>query len=55
MMRVGVIHGGMQHGLDDKNVPPGQRLRIAKYNEVGGYSSTAVSDNGMSDNEGILG
>lgn len=55
MYRVGVLHGGMQHGLDDKTIPPGQRLRIARYNEMGGYSSTAVSDAGLSDNEGILG
>ena len=55
MYRVGVLHGGVQHGLDDKTIPPGQRLRIARYNEMGGYSSTAVSDAGGSDNEGILG
>ena len=55
MYRVGILHGGMQHGLEDKAVPPGQRLRIARYNEMGGYSSTAVSDTGLSDNEGLLG
>lgn len=53
MKRVGILHGGMQHGLQDKSIPPAQRLRIAKYNELGGSpynSSTAVSDG-----EGMLG
>ena len=53
MKRVGVLHGGIQHGLQDKAIPPGQRLRVARYNELGGSpynSSTAVSDN-----EGLLG
>ncbi|KAI0089479.1 delta 9-fatty acid desaturase [Irpex rosettiformis] len=53
MKRVGVLHGGVQHGLQDKAVPPAQRLRVARYNELGGSpynSSTAVSDN-----EGLLG
>ncbi|EPS98351.1 hypothetical protein FOMPIDRAFT_1061396 [Fomitopsis schrenkii] len=47
MMRVGVLHGGMQHGLDDKNIPPAQRLRVARYTELsssGSASSTACSD-----------
>ncbi|KAI0342323.1 delta9-fatty acid desaturase [Trametopsis cervina] len=53
MKRVGILHGGMQHGLDDKLIPPAQRLRIAKYNELAGSpynSSTAVSGD-----EGLLG
>ncbi|KZT10376.1 delta 9-fatty acid desaturase protein [Laetiporus sulphureus 93-53] len=52
MMRVGVLIGGTQHGLDDKNIPPSQRLRIARYNELGSgnASSTAVEDS-----EGLLG
>ena len=53
MKRVGILHGGIQHGLQDKSIPPAQRLRIAKYNELGGSpynSSTAVSDG-----EGMLG
>ena len=30
MMRVGVLHGGHQHGLQDKAIPPSQRLRVAR-------------------------
>ena len=51
MKRVGVLHGGMRQGLDDKIIPPSQRLKIARYNEMSPYgSSTAYSDG-----EGILG
>lgn len=52
MKRVGVLHGGAPHGLEDKVIPPSQRLRIARYNEIGGsgYSSAALSDG-----EGLLG
>lgn len=52
MMRVGILDGGHPHGLDDKSIPPGQRLRIAQYNEIGsGYGSSAMSDGG----EGLMG
>ncbi|KZT11179.1 delta9-fatty acid desaturase [Laetiporus sulphureus 93-53] len=51
MMRVGVLSGGMQHGLDDKSVPPSQRLRIARYSELC-LNSASTS---WSEDEGILG
>jgi len=52
MMRVGILDGGHPHGLDDKAIPPAQRLRIAQYNEIGsGYGSSAMSDGG----EGLMG
>ncbi|KAF5367474.1 hypothetical protein D9758_003688 [Tetrapyrgos nigripes] len=46
MKRVGVLHGGHPHGLDDNAIPPSQRLKIARYNELGsGFgSSTAYSE-----------
>lgn len=52
MKRVGVLHGGAPHGTEDKLVPPSQRLKIARYNELGSAygSSTAYSDG-----EGMLG
>ena len=51
MMRVGILDGGHPHGLNDKSIPPAQRLRVAQYNEIGsGYASSA-----MSDGEGLMG
>lgn len=45
MKRVGALRGGQPHALEDKSVPPSQRLRIARYNELQSpYSSTAASD-----------
>jgi len=46
MKRVGVLHGGHPHGLEDKSIPPSQRLKIARYNELSSPygSSTAYSD-----------
>lgn len=46
MMRVGILQGGHQHGLQDRAVPPAQRLRIAKFSELSdsGYVSSALSD-----------
>ncbi|RDB25019.1 Acyl-CoA desaturase [Hypsizygus marmoreus] len=34
MKRVGVLHGGHPHALDDKSIPPSQKLRIAEYSEL---------------------
>lgn len=53
MMRVGVLQGGTQHGLQDKAIPPSQRLRVARYNEAGG--SPYASSTAWSDGEGLLG
>ncbi len=52
MKRVGVLHGGMRQGIDDKIVPPSQRLKIARYNEL---SSPYGSSTAYSDGEGMLG
>lgn len=52
MKRVGVLHGGMRQGIDDKVVPPSQRLKIARYNEL---SSQYGSSTAYSDGEGMLG
>lgn len=49
MKRVGVLHGGAPLGVDDKQIPPSQRLRIARYSELGTASSA------WSDGEGMLG
>jgi len=52
MKRVGVLHGGVPHGLDEKRaIPPSQRLRIARYTELlSPGSSSAYSDG----EEGLL-
>ncbi|KAJ7199632.1 hypothetical protein GGX14DRAFT_699786 [Mycena pura] len=34
MKRVGVLHGGIQLAVDDKAVPPSQRLTVARYAEL---------------------
>lgn len=46
MKRVGVLHGGSPHGTDEKAIPPSQRLKIARYNELASpyASSTAYED-----------
>ena len=51
MKRVGVLAGGMPHGLDDKAIPPSQRLKIARYNEL---SSPYNSSTGQSDGESMF-
>jgi len=33
MMRVGILLGGAPHGLDEKVVPPGQHLRVSRYDD----------------------
>ena len=55
MKRVGVLHGGMAHGSEDKAIPPSQRLRIARYNEMTGspYASSALSQ--TEDEGGLMG
>ncbi|KAF7326369.1 Acyl-CoA desaturase [Mycena venus] len=55
MKRVGVLHGGIPQGVDEKVIPPSQRLKIARYAELSSpnASSTAYSD--LDDKEGILG
>lgn len=49
MKRVGVLHGGHPHALDDKSIPPGSRLKIARYNEL---SSSYNSSTAWSSDEG---
>ncbi|KAF7354276.1 Acyl-CoA desaturase [Mycena venus] len=55
MKRVGVLHGGIRLAVDDKAVPPAQRLKIARYAELSSSnaSSTAYSDH--DEGEGLLG
>ncbi|KAJ3555419.1 hypothetical protein NP233_g12212 [Leucocoprinus birnbaumii] len=53
MKRVGVLHGGFQPGIDDKAIPPSQRLKIARYSELSG--SPYNSGTAYSDSEGLLG
>ena len=55
MKRVGILHGGIQHGLQDKTIPPAQRLRIARYNELRGSGYHSSGTSAVSDNEGMLG
>ncbi|KAH9928575.1 delta9-fatty acid desaturase [Amylocystis lapponica] len=52
MMRVGVLHGGMEQVQEDKLVPPGQRLRIARVSEL---CSPYASSTAWSEEEGIMG
>ncbi|KAF7323842.1 Acyl-CoA desaturase [Mycena kentingensis (nom. inval.)] len=55
MKRVGVLHGGLPQGIEEKVIPPSQRLRVARYAELSSpyNSSTAYSDNDEKD--GLLG
>ncbi|KAJ4482309.1 delta 9-fatty acid desaturase [Lentinula aciculospora] len=47
MKRVGVLHGGSPHGLDDKRaIPPSQRLRIARYTELLAPGSSSTYSDG---------
>ncbi|KAF5348337.1 hypothetical protein D9756_010499 [Leucocoprinus leucothites] len=34
MKRVGILHGGVQPGLQEESTPPSQRLRITRYDEI---------------------
>ena len=44
MMRVGILHGGLE--LEgERAIPPSQKLRILRSNEMGSpYASSAVSE-----------
>lgn len=54
MKRVGVLHGGMPHGSEEKAIPPSQRLRITRYSETGSpYASSALSQ--TEDEGGLMG
>lgn len=47
MLRVGALHGGHPHALDDKTVPPAQRLRVATRWELNNPYSSTDSDEGL--------
>ncbi|KAI0058133.1 delta9-fatty acid desaturase [Artomyces pyxidatus] len=47
MKRVGILKGGHPHGLEDRSVPPSQRLRVARFDELSSPSSST-------EGEGIL-
>lgn len=52
MKRVGILHGGHPHILDvAKRVPPSQRLKIARYQELASsnYESTTAWSEGEDD------
>ena len=34
MMRVGVLHGGVPHALEERSIPPSQHLRVTRYDEM---------------------
>lgn len=38
MKRVGILHGGTPHVLDERRVPPSERLQVARFSEVFGYT-----------------
>ena len=52
MKRVGILRGGQPHGTEELAIPPSQKLRVARYNEM---SSPYGSSTAMSDGEGLLG
>ncbi|KAJ7637044.1 delta 9-fatty acid desaturase protein [Roridomyces roridus] len=55
MKRVGVLHNGIPLAVDDKAIPPSQRLKIARYAELSsttGASSATYSD--VDEKEGLL-
>ncbi|KZP14945.1 hypothetical protein FIBSPDRAFT_751122 [Athelia psychrophila] len=54
MKRVGVLHGGMPHGSEEKAIPPSQRLRIMRYNETGSPYTSSGSGLEQTDDEGGL-
>ena len=44
MMRVGILHGGLELE-SERSIPPSQKLRILRANEMGSpYASSAFSE-----------
>ncbi|KAI0034196.1 delta 9-fatty acid desaturase protein [Vararia minispora EC-137] len=51
MMRVGVLCGGVPHALEEKAVPPSQRLRVARNDELANPYSSPGSSSGYEGEE----
>jgi hypothetical protein len=56
MKRVGVLQGGIPLAIDEKVIPPSQRLKIAQYAELASpyASSIAYSDNNEKSKDGEM-
>ncbi|KAJ6486729.1 delta 9-fatty acid desaturase protein [Mycena sanguinolenta] len=55
MKRVGVLHGGIPQGVDEKLIPPSQRLKIARYAELSSPNASSAAYSDHDHDEGILG